>query len=365
MKTDSSKHRAPGRIKKIFLWTLFVFVVGGIGGFVGQRWVFPRISTWPVLRDFDLFLPQAPIVITKREEIRINEGINHFEVAQRIKNSLVVVYLHEGEFGSPKFKLTAATTGVVFSSDGLIIIPSANLRTGLALTAVLANKNYKASVLATDPVHGIAFLKIQAIDLTVAKQGFARDTQIGEKLIVASAAETSENAIIGSTSVSANSFPQSGITKLYTLAEPNAYLYLDILLTLENLGAVVVNKDAAVVGFVAQIDGNLAVVRSEDFELSAENYLSDKTIAWPGLKIGYQIFGEAQSKLFGYSQKNGILIKTAVNPLRENDFVFAVDGEDLAPADGFQDKIFEKKPGDKVKLKLIRAGAEMEIEITL
>ena len=111
--------------KKILLAVLGVMILGGIGGILLNRVVLPYLSTISIFRNISFLEPQAPIVITKREEIRINEGINNLGVVNQTKGSLAAIYIHQGEFGSSEFVFSSVTNGVIATSDGIIIVPNA------------------------------------------------------------------------------------------------------------------------------------------------------------------------------------------------------------------------------------------------
>jgi S1-C subfamily serine protease len=47
------------------------------------------------------------------------------------------------------------------------------------------------------------------------------------------------------------------------------------------------------------------------------------------------------------------------------DRIIAADGEPLTTGVQFQDKIWEHRPGDVIKLTIVRNGEEMEVSVTL
>ena len=353
-------------IKTIILISLGVIILGGIGGVVLERLILPQLSTWPILRNFSLTSPTAPIVITKREEIHVNEGINNLDVANRVRSSLVTLYLHTGEFGSEKFHLFSIQSGVIMASDGIIVAALPAARPESQVTVVTANNQIKpAKILATDTLTGLTFLKIEASDLSVIKQGFSQDIALGERLLLISLTEASRDVLIGPVTVVRSSTPQAGFDTIYELANFNTFLETDLNLDLKRVGAVAVNRDGLLVGFMTQIGRNVTVLRSEDLKLALDNFLDDGKITWPTAKISYQIFGEEQTSLLHLPKPYGVLVKSGPAPLLVNDFVFAVSGRELSADDGFQELLLARHPGEKVKLKLLRDGVEKEVEIIL
>ncbi len=348
---------------------LLILVAGGVGGALSERLVLPYLLTLSPFRRFAFFAPQAPLVITKREEIRIDEGINQRKVASELKNALVRVYVHEGQIGSPKFRLAAAVSGVVVTSDGIIAAPAAaNFRPEFEVTVVFsegASELFPAVVIGADELTGLAFLKIDRQDLPVAKQGFSAELQVGERALAVWTTAVPAEVATKPVTISSRSLPWPSLTTTYKLNDLNAMVRSDGFWELSQLGAVIVNKDAFLVGVLTQIDENFLILRSEDLKLALDNFLANQKVVWPQLRLSYRILGETETKLLGLPKKYGILIESGPVPLRENDFVFAVGSEDLDLNNSFQQKLLQAKPGEKLKLKLLRNGQEREVQITL
>ncbi|MDP3993712.1 MAG: S1C family serine protease [Candidatus Doudnabacteria bacterium] len=355
----------PVNYRKIFLAILLVMLLGGLGNALLNRIVFPYLSAISILRNIPFFEPQAPIVITRREEVRINEGINNTDVVNQTKGSLASIFIHQGEFGTPRFSLSQVATGVVAASDGLIIVPATGIRPGFLVTAILSDgKPYRASVLALDQFTGVAFIQVDAGGLSVIRQGFSRDVNVGEKLLAVWTNEGPANVSAIQVSATSRALALPSFETIYDESEPNAFLSLDRGFS-EGLGAVLVNKDGVLVGLVTKIGEDTTVLRSEDLKSALDNFLDDKKISWPNIELVYQILGREQTNLLKFPKEYGILIKSASAGLREGDFVYAVDGTVLDLDDDFQSVILGKKPGTKVNLSIIRGGQEREVELSL
>ena len=356
----------PVNYRKILLGILLVMLLGGLGSVLLNRIVFPYLSAISIFRSIPFFEPQAPIVITRREEIRINEGINNTDVVNQTKGSLASVFIHQGEFGTTRFSLSQVATGIVAASDGLIIVPASGVRSGFLVTVVLSDgKPYRAAVLGIDEFTGLAFIQVEARNLPVMKPGFSRDVNVGEKLLAVWTNEGPTNVSAIQVSATSRSLPRPSLETIYDGSEPDAFLSLDRGFPGEGLGAVLVNKDGALVGLAAKIGEDATVLRSEDLKLALDNFLDDKKISWPKIELVYQIFGREQTNLLKFPKEYGILIKSALTGLREGDFVYAVDGIALDSDNDFQSVMLGKKPGTKVNLSIIRNDQERVIEISL
>ena len=340
--------------KKIFIILLVVFalLLGGLGGVLVERIVLPRVANFPVIRNFPVLQPGSPIVITKREEIRINEGINTTEVISRVKDSLVSVYI-----GATNF------TGVVLSSDGLIAVPNFAVKQEQAIRVfTFDGKSFPATFLAQDTFTGVSLLKINAQNLTVIKQGFAKNATPGEKLLALWVEGTSARTGVVSTGLVQKSVPGPSLATSYELAKLNSSVRLDKIFEPAALGGVLVNKDGAIVGMNL---GAGRTVRAEDMRLLFNRYLDLGKVAWTLPSITYQVLSPEQAQILNLPPRFGALVKTGIDGVLVNDFVVAVNGQDLSADTDLQDGFLAKKPGEKVRLKIIRAGLEQEIEISL
>lgn len=345
-----------------FVLNLFlIMILGGAGAVILDRAALPYLSTLPVFRNLPLVSRQTPIVINRREEIRISEGVNNAEIVNRAGSVMAPIWVHEGTFPSEKFRLAGSATGVVVGSDGLLMTPSAALRPGLQTSIVLGGSAKAAKVLASDPLTGFAFLKIDQKDLPVVRQGFSKEVEVGEKLLALSLGDSPAAIQAKPVTATGKSLPVAGLSRVYDFASLNAFLPVGEPLP---LGALLFNRDAALVGMVAQIGKDQVVVRAEDLKLALDKFFAEGRVSWPNLRASYRVFGKFEAGLYGFA-KEGVLIKTAEAPLREKDFVYAVEGREISPSEGFQEILLGKKPGERAKLKIIRDGQDMEAEITL
>jgi S1-C subfamily serine protease len=64
-------------------------------------------------------------------------------------------------------------------------------------------------------------------------------------------------------------------------------------------------------------------------------------------------------------QQGPLIYETEQIDRSHADRILAVDGEPMTSAVRFRDKIWEHKPGDVVKLTILRDGAQQEVEVTL
>ena len=345
---------------------LFILVLGGLGGVVLERLVLPYFSTWPIVRNFSALRPNSPILITKREEIRIVDGVNHAEVVNRAKNSLVTLYQHQGEFDSGSFRVEKTFGGVAVSNDGLILTPLANLKKGLLTTAVLGDgKAEDAVVLAEDPLTGLAILKINVEGVPVLREGFSENIKAGELLIAVRPEENPQLPVSMRVEAYRPGTVAPSIFETYTFAKLNAALSVAWPENSRVPGTILLNGEGELMGIDSVVSGEPLTVRGEDIKSLIGNYLDDFKVVWPALPIEYQVLGKQQTALFALPKDSGILVKSNYSALRVDDFVYEAGGVALSERESFQEILLSKPVGSRVKLRLIRDGIDMEAEVDL
>jgi serine protease Do len=353
--------------RKVCLCLLLILFLGGMGGILLERVLFPYLSSWSIFKNVNFLRPETQLVITRREEVRIDEGINQQELASRVKNSLVTVYCYDGELGEPKFQLLSKTTGIIAANDGLIVVPLGKTRPKASYAMAFSSNHevLEAGLVATDEKMGLAFLKVEKQNLSVIKQGFSEELSVGERLVAVWTLDKPSEVAIKPVTLARKSSAIPSLLRLYDFDGLNASVSVEPSLEDGELGTVVVGSDGSLVGFLTQIDSEKQILRAEDLKLSLDHFLNDGRIIWPKLALSYQILGETETAFLGLPKKSGIMVVSAATPLRANDFIYSVDGTDLASGEGFQERILRKAPGEKVKLRLLRNQKDLEVEITL
>lgn len=347
-------------LRIMLLWFFAVLLLGGLGGVLLERLVLPY---------FGILGPATPVVVTKREEIIINEAINNAEVLNRAKPSLATLYLHEGEFASEKFRLTASLSGLVVASDGVIVSPLVSLKTSSLVSVMLSDQQiYSAKILATDTLTGTMFSKVEARDLPVAKQGFSQELAVGDRLLAISTGASPAAVSVHPLVLIRKSSADPSLDNVHDFNRLDTALAVSPVESLP-LGTMIYNKDGQLVGLVTQTGKAQVVLRSEDLKLALDKVLAGALqkgkIIWPTLKLSYLILDEALASLLKLSKNAGIQVQSGSSALRAADFIFAVNDQSLSLPGDFQQTLLAKRPGEKVKLKLLRNGEELEVELSL
>src|SRR3989338_1051883 len=352
-------------VKRVALITILFILASGISAVIFQRLLLPYLSALPVLRDFNILESGAPIIITRREEIRIDQDINTQEITNRVRGSLVKIYMHEPKIilGRP----VSVTSGMIATNDGLVIASAQAIRGGASITAVLANgQAHPGRLIFVDELSGTAFIKIEANDLSVLSEVSSQNKRSGETLLALNLDEAL-GMNVKTVAMSSSSAPKPGFSQIYNLTQFNGGLDLDPVFSENSAGAVIVDKDGSLVGFATATPSGMKYVRSEDLRLVMSNFLASgsRGTAWPVLPISYLILGSAQAPLLGLPASSGVVIRQGGRGVEAGDYVFMFDGREITFENDFHRMFFAKKAGEKIKLKLLRGKQELELEITL
>src|SRR6185295_4907898 len=100
------------KILSLILITIILALLANV--FFG-RVITAKISTLPVLNKFKLLSPQAPIVITQREEIRVSDSGDAVQAMESVRSKISSVIAVTDK------KFTFAGTAVNVTSDGVFI----------------------------------------------------------------------------------------------------------------------------------------------------------------------------------------------------------------------------------------------------
>ena len=277
-------------------------------------------------------------------------------------------------------------SGFVVSSDGLIITNKHVVFDTRAEYSVITsdNKAYPAMILTRDPIYDVAILKINASGLPIVKLGDASKLELGESVITIGNAlgifrNTVSLGIVSGLSrvIVAQADPKSKPQEMRGLIQTDAAINSG------NSGGPLVNLDGEVVGINAAIVSGAqninfaipinAVKRDLDDLLrfghirrpllglrfvSVDENLQEKM----KLKIGYGALVIKESpKDFAIVPK-GPADKAGI---KEGDIIFECNEKKITPENTLPDCIDQNRPGDIIRLKILRHDKEYFTKLTL
>lgn len=358
------------KIKKVFLIVPLFILASGASAILIERAVFPYLQELPVLRDISFFDSRTPIVITRREEIRIDGGVNTQEVINRTRGSLVRVYASAN--------ITAGQSvptffGFIATNDGLVLIPGKDVKRGDDVTVVLENgQAIESRVQFVDSVSGIGFVKIGTGGLPVLNEAASREKNAGEPLLALGLA-SNQGVQAKNTVLTRRIATEQSISVVQDLSVLADTIVVDSLFTESDLGSIIVDKDGSLVGFVSFLRGQATLLRVDDVRLVLDNFLraSSLEVKWPQLRLSYLSLGQTEAGLMGLPREQGVMVRQSGSAIAgpttlvPGDFIYEIDGREITAENSFQTAVLSRKPGEKMTMKILRKGLDMIVEITL
>jgi S1-C subfamily serine protease len=276
-------------------------------------------------------------------------------------------------------------TGFIISEEGMILTNAHVVSDTEADYTVLTNdgKKYSAKVLARDAFRDLAVMKIEDEGkLPTLKLGDSDKLQIGQTVITIGNAlgEFRNTVSVGVISGLGRTVSAAGGGRVETLED---VIQTDAAINKGNSGGPLLNLKGEVVGVnfaMAEAAENVGfAIPINKAKKDIEQVEKTGKIVYPFLGIRYILLNEAiqqENKLpvnYGAWITKGSGGQAAISPgsaaetagLKEGDIILEFNGEKITADNTLSNLIMKYNPGDKVVLKISRAGQEKTIEATL
>jgi len=278
-------------------------------------------------------------------------------------------------------------SGFIVDKKGIILTNKHVIaESGVSYTILMnMNESYEAEVLARDPINDVAILKINPKkNLPTVELGDSDNLELGQTVLAIGNAlglfknTVSKGIVSGlSRSVQAKSDSTSVVQELRGLIQTDAAINPG------NSGGPLVDIYGRAIGINAAV-----VVGAQNINFAipiraAEKDLSDLKkygrIRQPLLGLRYLMLNHDLSEKMGLPVEYGAYItrqnaaETAVIPkspadkagILEQDILLEWNGKKIAPDSALQDFLEDCEVGQEIAVKLLRAGREREVKITL
>ena len=282
---------------------------------------------------------------------------------------------------------TGYGSGVIISADGYIVTNNHVIEGADEISVTLNDRrNYQAKVIGTDPSTDIALIKIEEKGLSFITFGNSDELKVGEwVLAVGNPLNLTSTVTAGIVSAKGRSIGILGGNnraqrdKSYSNLSIESFIQTDAAVNPGNSGGALVNTRGELVGI------NTAII-------SSSNAFSGYSFAVPvsnDKKVDTEIkeYGSVQRAILGIdisditpelSKEKKIDVTEGVYihavgersgaldaGVKEGDIVIAVDGEKVTRAAELQEKISRYRPGDKVRLTVLRDKKELNMNVVL
>ena len=371
--TPTINHTVAWRALQRLVWLGAIF--GLVAGAAGA---------WLVIRYGSQFIPAA------RRQILVQESSAVVDVVRQVSPSVVSitsVTSTQDMFGFGAAQQQGAGTGMIISSDGLILTNSHVVPEGSGSLSVFTNdgKEYKnAQVVARDTATDIAFVKIDASGLKPVTIGDSKGLVVGQPVVAIGNAlgqfqNTATEGIIsglGRPIVAGDDGSQSGAESLQDLIQTDAAINPG------NSGGPLVNIDGQVIGMNTAVAGDaqnigFAIPMNEVTAEIASVKASGKIVK-PYLGVRYLPLTPALATSDNLSVNQGAYVQggngqdaiVAGSPadkagIKSGDIITKVAGTNVDQNNSLTALVGQHKVGDKVTLTIVRGGKTITVDVTL
>lgn len=263
-------------------------------------------------------------------------------------------------------------SGVVISPDGYVITNNHVIKNATKIVVQFNDRRQmEAELVGKDPTTDIALLKVDGEGLPAAEVGDPSELAVGEWVVAIGAPFGFENSVT------------AGIVSAKSRSLPNdtyvPFIQTDAAVNPGNSGGPLFNMNGKVVGINAQIFSKsggfmgLSFAIPIDIAMDAVEQIKEHGSVkrgWLGVHI--QDVSPELAESFGMNKPKGALVARVVpeSPageagLKSGDVVVAVEGESIASASDLPPKVGGFRPGEEVRLTVIRDGERRRVKVSV
>lgn len=272
-------------------------------------------------------------------------------------------------------------SGVIVSEDGYIITNNHVIDNSDVIKVRMYNGDeMDAELIGTDPQTDIAVLQIDAENLPAVELGNSDELKVGS-FVLAIGSPLSENLAhtVSFGIVSAKGRSIGLIRDGRNLGYEN-FIQTDAAINPGNSGGALIDVNGKLVGINSAIasrsGGNDGIGFAIPINLAKrimDDLVEDGEVSrgYLGIYMGGEV-DQTMAKALGLGETRGIIVGKVEEDgpaenagLQEQDIIISLEGQEVRNWESFRTKIASLKPGDKIKLGIIRDDKNIELEVTL
>ncbi|PKP05162.1 MAG: deoxyribonuclease HsdR [Bacteroidetes bacterium HGW-Bacteroidetes-6] len=266
-----------------------------------------------------------------------------------------------------QYPVIGTGSGVIVGADGYIVTNNHVVRDAQEIVITLNDKReFKASIVGTDPSTDLALVKIEASDLPYLIFGNSDDVKVGEwVLAVGNPFNLTSTVTAGIISAKARN-----INILGGGSSVESFLQTDAVVNPGNSGGALVNTRGELIGINAAIASNTGSYSGYSFAIPSN--IARKVVndlmqygmvqrAYLGADVA-EVDAETARK-YGLTEVRGVLV-TSVNQggsafeagIDAGDVILSIDEIEVNSSSRMLEIIAERQPGDNIKVQIRRNG---------
>jgi len=383
------------KILKLVIFSLFIMIIGGLGGILADHYVFPHLSATKFFSKYDFFkkFTEDVTVINKTEQIYVKEETSLGKISGQAASSVVnIASFSDAESGGAAKKSLAPVepkngTGAIVTSDGLIMtyVAAINPEKSRYKVTTADGNIYDGELLGTDVYSNLSFLKINANNLPAISFGGSADSKPGEKVIAIgnNLGNYSNRYAAGLLSSFNPTYNLAGKVLSYS-DKLEGVFETDFNSETNYVGGPIIDYSGQVIGITGMLEKNgldeyfqipsnkvkKVIDRAIKKELDqnplvgvyyvpiTKTYAMEKNLTADQGALIFSPSGQGSLAIIAGSagQKAGLQI---------NDIIIAVNGQEINEENTFPDLLYQYKKGDAVELTILRNGQEIKLPVNL
>jgi serine protease Do len=270
-----------------------------------------------------------------------------------------------------------SASGVILTPDGFIITNNHVIKDSDEIKITLFDgRTFTAKVVGTDPQTDLALLKIDAQKLSFIAFGDSNKIEVGEWVVaVGNPFNLASTVTVGIVSAKARN-----INILKDQGAVESFIQTDAAVNPGNSGGALVNVEGKLIGINTAIATPTGAYAGYSFAIPvdivkkvANDLMNYGIVQRAVLGISIRDLNSELAKEINIPRANGVYVDSVMvggaakeAGIRNKDVIISIDGMETKTSAKLQEIITQKRPGEKVKIKLIRnSKEEKEIIATL
>ena len=280
-------------------------------------------------------------------------------------------------------------SGVIISKDGYIVTNNHVVEGADEITVKLNDdRELKGRIIGNDPSTDLALIKIEGDDFPTLPVGDSDNLKVGE-WVLAVGNPFNLNSTVTAGIVSAKARAIGSMAANGQAANIQSFIQTDAAINQGNSGGALVNANGELIGINAMLYSPTGAYSGYGFAIPTS--IMTKVVAdlkqygavqrvllgikggslGTDLQMNEEQAKEVKKKADELGVKDGVLVAeiveggSAAGVLKENDVIVALGGKPIHKFTDLQEALTKYRPGDKVKVKIVRDKKEKEVEVTL
>lgn len=265
--------------------------------------------------------------------------------------------------------IIGGASGVILTPDGYIVTNNHVVSDADEIDVTLFNgKSYKAKIIGTDPQTDLALIKIDEKNLSFIAFGDSDKIEVGEWVVAVgnpfNLASTVTAGIVSAKARNLNILKDQGAIE--------SFIQTDAAVNPGNSGGALVTLDGKLIGINTAIATSTGVYAGYAFAIPVDivkkvsnDLMNYGTVSRGILGIVIRDMDSKIAKEINIDRANGVYVDSVSATgaakeagVRAKDVIISVDDIETMTTAKLQEIVMQKRPGDKVKIVLIRNGNE-------